>query len=187
MGGIGDLIRGKYNKRIDCHGTIITLPENFTWVLFRHGDKTNNSPTRGGELTPLGRKQVWDTTWQLIEKFGQDVMNKAFFFTSPVYRVLQSSNIFFSAIGRPTGIEYIDELEWGPNDGHSNDSFIINELIAHTDVGDSEIVVMMGHNGLFENIAQIIHPRPGRYTLNPGEAFIIKPNDLESIVPQVTA
>jgi len=167
--------------------TIIDLPDDFTWVLFRHGDKTNQSPTRGGELTPLGRKQVWSTTWQLIDEFGQDKMNVAVFFSSPVHRVQQSANIALPAIGRnPEEIEQMDKLEWGPNDGHSNDLFIIKELIAYTDASDNKILVMMGHNGLFENIAQIIHPREEGYHLPAGAAFIITKDGIELMESRVT-
>lgn len=190
MGGIGDLDRrNKGGIQIDCHSTIITLPEDFTWVLFLHGDKTSKSPPRGGELTPLGRKQVWDTTWQLIEKFGQDAMNNATYLSLPVYRVRQSTSIALSAIGcnlEECSKDYINKLEWGPNTGHSNDLFAIKELIDYTNISLNEIVLMMGHNGLWENIANIIHPREDGYTINPGEAFIITPSGVEVIRPQIT-
>jgi|GEM_PF-4579116 len=172
-------------KTVTANGQEINLPDDFTWILFRHGDKTNQSPTRGGELTPLGRKQIWSTTWQLIDEFGQDTMDTTVFLSSPVHRVQQSDNIALSAIGRnPEEIEQIDELEWGPNDGHNNDLFIIKKLIVYTDASIDKVLVVMGHNGLFENIAQIIHPRDGGWVINPGEAFIITPADIEVIRPK---
>lgn len=174
-------------RQVNCHGTIITLPEKFTWILFRHGDKTNQSPTRGGKLTPLGRKQAWDTTWQLIEKFGQEAMDNAAFYTSPVHRVRQSANIIASAIGLDPAVtvEYISNLEWGPDNGYNNDWAAI-ELLIRADLS-TRIKIAMGHNGLWENIAQIIYPRPGGYAIEPGEAFIITENGIEVISPHVTA
>lgn len=188
---IKEFLRNK-NRKVNCHGTMITLPERFTWILFRHGDKTNQSPTRGGELTPLGRKQVWDTTWQLIEYFGQEDMNNAIFLASPAYRILQSIHITFSAIGLnpngpppyPNSFKIVKRLEWGPNDGHANDAFAIEKLIAYT---TDNIVVAMGHNGLWEYAAEIIHPQEERYSLPAGATFIITENGIEMITPCVTA
>lgn len=160
------------------------LAEGKVLVLFRHGDKTKKDNTPGGELTTLGRKQVWSTSWQLVEKFGQETMRLAVLFSSPVHRVQESALIFQGAIGgmipEP---DLFNRLEWGPNSGHNNDEFAL-ELVSSS-LANTKIVVAFGHNGLWENIAQAVFPRDGRYSIQPGEAFVITSEGIEVIRPQV--
>lgn len=161
----------------------IPQDKHYVVILFRHGDKSNKSPVRGGELTLLGRQQVWSTSIQILQKFGQFALSHAIFFHSPVPRVRQSKNIALAAFGRDPDTAFeIEELEWGPDTGDKNDIFIANELFAHTSGG---IVVALGHNGLFENIAQRIFPRNNGYQIKPGEALIMTPSGIETITPLV--
>lgn len=166
---------------------MINIPndKHYVIVLFRHGDKTNKSAVRGGELTLLGRKQVWSTSLQLLEKFQQYAISLAEVIYSPVPRIRQSKQIMLSAFGRnPVEGEDVARLEWGPDTSNANDEFIIKKLF---ECNNNHIIIALGHNGLFENIAQIIHPRDGGYQINPGEAFIITPGGIEVIRPKVTA
>lgn len=179
----GQNIQEDYAMQVTHNGKEFNLPEGFTWILFRHGDKTHKTATRGGGLTPLGRKQVWSTSCQLLEHFGQEAMSKSAVIISPAHRVRQSNNIFMSAIDRdPNDARVYATLEWGPDDGHDFDYTIINVLKDHR---RDEIVIAVGHNGLFENIANIIHPRSEGWQLPPGHAFIITVEGIEIISPQV--
>lgn len=178
MGGIEDFMRSK-SMQVSYNGKEFNLPKIL--ILMRHGEETNQSTEPTGELTPLGRKQIWSTTWQLLDKIGQSIMNNTEIISSQVYRVLQSANIVVAAIGSGT-IHTTSRLEWGPDDGHRKDEAILKRFSTFS---DDLVIIAIGHNGLFENIANIIHPRSEGWQLPPGHAFIITAEGIEIISPQV--
>jgi phosphohistidine phosphatase SixA len=159
------------------------LPDEFMWILFRHGEKDKRDQSRKSLLTEFGRKQVFSTAFQLLDTIRESVaVCNVIFFCSKVLRVEQSAQIALLAFGfGPYLYSFLSNLEWGPRDGHNNDEDIIRTLISR----GSETVVSFGHNGLFENIAQIVHPREGGYKINPGEAFIITSAGVQVISPQM--
>lgn len=155
-----------------------------TLVLFRHGEKTDpQQASAASGLTDKGREQVRSTARQLAQLFSPEQLQAAAILSSGVGRVVESAAISAEVIG--ANIERIQKfkaLEWGPDHGTSKTMPAIELLLSQ----EAELAIALGHNGLWEQIAQLLCPRSGGYQMQTGEAYVISITGDQALLEIIT-
>lgn len=155
-----------------------------TLILIRHGEKVNQQVASAASgMTDRGREQIRSTTRKIDKRFSEEALEMAAIASSTVERVVEAAQIAARIIGQPANkIHKWGLLEWGPNDGNNKDVPAIQQLFNFP----NEMVIALGHNGLWEHVAQILCPRPGGYSMNTGEAYIITISGSNALLEIIT-